>query len=240
MIPSCSICGIAGALGHDPACPRVGRPAEGDALTEWRAAAEAVRLCERAAQNRRETLLLAARADADAFDALEEARRKLDALEAGLCRGTAIAGPVDVTGARIDGFGPAARADLSGWQRDDLTPRKAGRHIATEIFTRRPAPGDEVRMDDSPDAISAANEAGALIGRPPIDATLQREAIAKHVNFEGSLSQHADGRVETTGPTNLRRSKGPGDPGDYWPSDAPAKVGSGLRRRRKWWQRGKK
>ncbi len=248
-----------------------------DSLAEWQAAAEEVRRLERVAQGKRETLLSAARADALAQGELGAGRRLLAGLERALVEGTALAGPATLSvsealrrvgRARGDDSGgelmirpgkierfPDPGFDLppaTGWQSDKLAPRSTRDPDAvTEIFTVHPEPGAQVRMDDSPEAISAANEAGRTASIETVTSAPMPDApstdyyanlVKQHINFVGSLTQHADGRVETTGPTKLKMAVGavryPGiadiqpkpdaSPADYWSGAA--------RNPRRWWQ----
>ena len=105
-----------------------------------------------------------------------------------------------------------------GWTADEIAPSSEVVSRTTEILTVHPGAGDEVRMDDSPAAISAVNEAGALLGRPAIKAGEMKSdadpvVLGKlgdpsgDVYWQGSLKQDVHGRVTTTGPTKLQPAK---------------------------------
>lgn len=233
-----------------------------DSLAEWQAAAEEVRRLERVAQGRREVLLSAARADALAQGELGAGRRLLAGLERALVEGTALAGPATLSASEALSVSEAlrrvgrARGDDSGGELM-IRPGKIER-FPDPGFDLPPAtgwqsdkPGAQVRMDDSPEAISAANEAGRTASIETVTSAPMPDApstdyyanlVKQHINFGGSLTQHADGRVKTTGPTKLKMAVGavryPGiadiqpkpdaSPADYWSGAA--------RNPRRWWQ----
>lgn len=234
-----------------------------DSLAEWQAAAEEVRRLERVAQGRREVLLSAARADALAQGELGAGRRLLAGLERALVEGTALAGPspvkhgLNATRGQIRS-GEVRKVPVEDWGGADFAiPAmtldellKTGDHITEHL-----KPGDQVRMDDSPAAISAVNEAGRTASIETVTSApkVVDANLGSDIYWGGSLKQDVHGRVETTGPTKLQPAKprrGPpvnhiepitsreakivrkareaSDPADYWSGKA--------RNPRRWWQ----
>ena len=236
-----------------------------DSLAEWQAAAEEVRRLERVAQGKRETLLSAARADALAQGELGAGRRLLAGLERSLIAGTALAGPsplragLNATRAEINGaarkvpvedWGGAdfALPPATGWQADKLTPRGPVVENTTDIFTVTPAsdaplqPGDRVTIEQAQAHLDKAiSNMGKLVNDDAPSTDYYADPVKQHINFAGSLTQHADGRVETTGPTKLQPAKprrgAPVNHIEKQPEASPADYWSGAARNpRRWWQ----
>ncbi len=189
-----------------------------DSLAEWQAAAEEVRRLERVAQGRREVLLSAARADALAQGELGAGRRLLAGLERSLIEGTALAGPSPVKA----GINPMRWQVRTGevrkvpvepeWQGDELRPRTPEDAKGVEIFTVHPEPGAQVRMDDSPEAISAADEAGRTASIETVTSAPMPDAPSTDY-YAGVADKRRAPKPETS-------------PADYW---------SGAARKRKRW-----
>lgn len=114
--------------------------------------------------------------------AAERAAMRIEAIETRLARLEA--------GARQD------------WQRDKLTPRAA---LMTQIMHARDCTRDANGGDCSCGLDRVTRE--ALEARADTRAQGENHAskASDHIALTGGMTQHADGRVTTTGPTKLRR-----------------------------------